>query len=244
MSGSVKRAIVIVGGFNSVWTGYLKMARDLEDVTGLPAIGVPLMPWHWWLAGRREDATNILGKIEETIVWARRRLGASRFILVGHSAGGVAGRLYLCDQQVWGRVYAGLEHVDALITLGSPHCSQKGTEFGWFLTDKANRLVPGTPYGQVRYLTVGGRFLQGHKNGSYEERRAFRLYAAFGGRGDIWGDGMIPLHCAGLDGVENLVLDGVAHSRKVDRVWYGGSAAVIRGWWPQDVHQQGVAHAE
>ena len=59
-------AIVLIGGYNSIWPGYLKMARDLEDVThavsppGLQVIGVPLMPWHWWQARRTKDGTQIL----------------------------------------------------------------------------------------------------------------------------------------------------------------------------------------
>ena len=58
----MKQAIIVVGGYNSLWPAYLKMARDLEDLTGLQAIGVPLWPWHWWAAGQAQDASNILQK--------------------------------------------------------------------------------------------------------------------------------------------------------------------------------------
>jgi pimeloyl-ACP methyl ester carboxylesterase len=231
-SGIMKQAIIIIGGYNSVWAAYLKMARELEDLSGLRTIGVPLMPWDWWLAGRREDATNILRKLAETVEWARSKFRADRFILVGHSAGGVAARLYLCDQPAWGHTYSGLELVTSVITLGSPHCDDRESDTGWFFTDKANRLVPGTPYsGRVHYRTVAGRFLQGREEGSYRERRAFRTYSFFDGQGDTWGDGMVPVQSARLDGAESLVLKGVAHSRKVSRHWYGGSRAIIHRWW-------------
>lgn len=232
----MKQAIIVIGGFNSLWPAYLRMARDLEDLTGLRAVGVPLMPWHWWTAGRHEDATDVLRKVVETVSWARRRFQADRFVLVGHSAGGVIGRLYLCERPVWGEVYAGHEHATTLITLGSPHCGSKQTETGWFLTDEANRLVPATPYAsQVRYRAVVGRHIRGCATGSYQEHRAFRTYRFFGGDGDIWGDGIVPVHCAELDGADNCILDGVAHSRKVAINWYGGSQDIIRRWWPDEV---------
>jgi len=229
----MRQAIIIIGGYNSLWPYYLKMARDLEDLSGLRAVGVPLMIWDWQKAERRQDAADLLRKLSETVVWARRRLQAERFILVGHSAGGILARLYLCEQPVWGQVYAGVEHVTEIITLGSPHLSDRGTDSGWFLSDEANRLVPGTPYaGAVRYRIVAGQYLKGRENGTYRERRAFHLYRYFAGRGDIWGDGMVPLQSAGLDGTETLVLEGVAHSGKMGRNWYGGSKAVARRWWP------------
>jgi pimeloyl-ACP methyl ester carboxylesterase len=228
----MKQAIIVIGGYNSFWPLYLNMARRLENLSGLPSVGVPLMPWDWWSAGRARDATNILRRLQETVAWARRRLRAERFVLVGHSAGGVIGRLYLYDQPMWGQAYAGVDHVTALITLGSPHCGLNGTETGWFLTDQANRRVSGAFYAdRVRYRTVAGRFVQGQQNGRRKERRAFRTYRFFFGRGDVWGDGTVPVPCAALPGAENLILDGIAHSVKSSRQWYGGSRAIIRRWW-------------
>lgn len=232
----MNRAIIIIGGYNSLWPAYLKMARDLEDVAGLRAVGVPLMPWHWWIAGRNQDATNVLTKLSETVLWARRRHGFDRFILVGHSAGGVVGRLYLSEQRVWGQIYAGVEHVDALITLGSPHCPNRGSTTGWFLADEANRLSPGPEYsGSVHYATIAGRYLRGCGTGNYRERRAFRSYRFFVGQGDVWGDGIVPISSAGLAQSMIQVLDGVAHSRKLDANWYGGSKEAIIRWWPSEL---------
>jgi pimeloyl-ACP methyl ester carboxylesterase len=228
----MKQATIIVGGYGSLWLAYLKMARDLESMTGLQTIGVPLMPWDWWKATRLEDATSILQKLEETVDWARRKFLADRFVLVGHSAGGVIARLYLCEQPVWDHIYSGAQHVTTVITLGSPHCCDKGPDTGWYLSSEANRLVPGTPYaGRVQYRAVAGQYLLGREHGSYRERRAFHTYRFFGGDGGTWGDGLVPVACAHLRGAETLILDGVAHSSRVGRGWYGGSPAVIRRWW-------------
>lgn len=226
------QAIVIIGGYNSLWPAYLKMARDLEDLSGLQAIGVPLMPWHWWTAGRSNNASNLLHKVQETVIWARRKFKASQFILVGHSAGGMIARLYLHEGPVWGRVYGGVEHVHSVITLGSPHCSDRKGDIGWMLADQANRLVPGTPYSaRIRYRAVMGKYLCGNENGNHRERRSFRTYQFFTGQGDVWGDGIVPIQSARLDGAESLLLEGVAHSRKLSGNWYGGPRALIRRWW-------------
>jgi hypothetical protein len=143
----------------------------------------------------------------------------------------VIGRLYLCDEPVWGTVYAGVQHVDSLITLGSPHGTWQRADAGWFLGDMANQKAPGAAYDTVRYHPVVGRYIQGRRDGTHKEQRAFHLYRTIGGQGDVWGDGMIPVESAGLDDVRPLVLDGVAHSGKVGRQWYGASAAIIRRWW-------------
>lgn len=236
----MKQAIIIIGGYSSLWPFYLKMARDLEDLTSLQAVAVPLMPWHWWASRRAEDATGLLQKLDETVTWARRRFRADRFILVGHSAGGLLARLYLHEGPVWEHTYGGVEHVSTVFTLGSPHCSDAGENIGWFLSDEANRLVPGTPYaggighaGRVRYRAVAGRYMQGRQKGSPKERRAFQFYRFFAGQGDAWGDGLVPVQCARLNGAETIVMEGVAHSRRFGRDWYGGSKAIIRGWWPK-----------
>jgi len=230
----MKRAIVIIGGYNSLWTGYLGMARHLEDVSGLPSVGVPLTPWDWFLLGRRQDATHMLNKVRDTFHWAQRRLDADRLVLVGHSAGGVLGRLYLHREPVWGETYAGADHVDMLITLGSPHCPDRGTRTGWHLTEAANKLVPGTPYaGTVRYRAVIGRSVRGHPLGDRAQRRAFSAYKYFSPWVDEWGDGVVPLSSAHLDGAETIVLQGVSHSRKYGRDWYGASREIVQRWWPE-----------
>jgi pimeloyl-ACP methyl ester carboxylesterase len=235
----MRQAIIIVGGYNSLWPRYLRLARDLEDLSGLQAVAVPLMPWHWWSAERDRNATNILQKLEKTVRWERHRLQAGHFILVGHSAGGLIARLYLHDQPVWGEVYAGVRCVSEVVTLGSPHCSirepnspqQAGTN--WFLVDAANRLVPGTFHSnEVRYYSVAGQYVRGDAHGRFRERHAHRFYRLIGdGSGDVWGDGIVPVRCQQLVGAQRLLLEGVCHSPRIGRDWYGGSKAIIRRWW-------------
>jgi len=232
----MKQAIIIIGGYNSIWTSYLKMARELQALSGLPTVAVPLLPWHWWRAERAKQASNVLERLDGTVAWAHRQHQAEDCILVGHSAGGLIARLYLSDRPVWNRIYRGVEHVSGIVTLGSPHCDAGGPDTGWFLTDEANQLAPGAPYfGRVQYHTVAGKSVLGDASGAWRERRAFRSYSFFGASGDTWGDGVVPLSCARLDGAESVILSGVAHSRKYGAAWYGSSKEIIQSWWPEGV---------
>lgn len=233
-------AVIIVGGYNSVWPAYLRMARDLEDLTGIPSVGVPLMPWDWWQSARMGCATRILSKLSRTVSWSRRRLGAGKVFIVGHSAGGLIARLYLSPEPVWGETYGGVFHTAGIVTLGSPHCparaprDSKQEDGSWYLVDAANRMVPGAALSdRVRYLAVAGRYIRGQVGGSRRERRTRQMYELFGAGGqEVWGDGLVPVSCAHLDGAATVVLQGVAHSARFSRNWYGGSKRVMSRWCP------------
>ena len=229
----MNQTIVLIGGYNSWWGTYLKPARDLRDLTGLPAVGVRLWPWHWWSANRRQDATRMLARVAKTVADARHKYGAGRVILVGHSAGGLLARLYVSDQPVWGQTYAGLEHVSAIITLGTPHSTLPSSGNGWYLTDTANRLAPAATYApRISYRSVAGRLMKGDRHGTRLQRRAYRAYQYFAGRGDVWGDGVVPVANAQLEGAQQVILDGIAHGRRTNADWYAGSRDILRRWWP------------
>lgn len=228
------RLIVIIGGFNSSWPLYLAPAQHLEMATGYRAVAVPILPWHWWAAGRREDASSLLHKLDRTVEWARRRYGVERCILVGHSAGGLLTRLYVADGTVWDQPQRRADRVEAIYTLGSPHCEQQGTHTNWYLNSLANQVAPGAPHcDTIAYRAVAGSAVQGRLNGSSRERWAYRTYNAFAGQGDLWGDGTVPVGCAHLRGAENITLEGVGHSLRFGYLgcWYLSSPDVIRRWW-------------
>jgi len=51
------------------------------------------------------------------------------------------------------------------------------------------------------------------------------------GRGDTWGDGLIPIESAVLHGSQSIMLDGVSHYSVFGERWYGSPEIVAR-WWP------------
>ncbi|MDQ3792603.1 MAG: esterase, partial [Actinomycetota bacterium] len=66
---------------------------------------------------------------------------SDKAILVGHSIGGIACRLYLGGEPPFGgRRYSGHRRVRRLITLGTPHLTVEGKSLN--LINRVNKLFP------------------------------------------------------------------------------------------------------
>ena len=191
-----------------------------------------------------------LQRLKETVDAAYEESGGEKVLLVAHSAGGWLARAALgdgtwCDKQ-------GIrtnEKVRGLVTMGAIHrvpedeasCVTRGalknTDLsypGAFLKDEG-----------ILYFSVGGaavlgelvdKDLQDYK--SRASRVAYNSYIAVAGRGDQFGDGVVPFEWTQLDGAKQFRLDGVVHSineagttRATDR-WYG-SENVVDLWLPE-----------
>jgi pimeloyl-ACP methyl ester carboxylesterase len=146
--------------------------------------------------------------------------------LVGHSAGGVLSRLYLSDEPFRGKIYAGIERVSTLITLGSPHHNPKRAHMRRRVEDE----LPGAFYApRVRYVSVAGRAIAGDREGTRRERLSGWLYGHLCGRRDVWGDGLVPVGNALLGGADHVILPGVLHAPLFGKPWYG-SPEIVEQW--------------
>jgi len=225
--------IVLFGGFMSFEMVYWGMEHALEIVTGRPVFVVPSGPRDWMRVGLTWRWGHLLRKLDETVKKAVAVSATGKVTLVGHSAGGVLGRIYLGSAGFRGRTCAGVEYVDRLITLGSPHRSRSIFVGGGRVAQWVNKRYPGAYFApDVEYIAVGGRSIFGDAHGDLRERHAYRIYHSMVGRGDVWGDGLVPLECALLPGARHLVLDGVTHYKICGSPWYGESEEVIARWWP------------
>ncbi|KAI5072576.1 hypothetical protein GOP47_0012682 [Adiantum capillus-veneris] len=165
-------------------------------------------------------------------------ISAKRVILIAHSAGGWICRILLGGKVPYdGRVYAASRYVTALVTLGTPHvCTDKLTKRNM---DFVNENYPGAAEAElgVHYICVAGKFVQGDSQyGGLWKDFAWQSYELCCGRGDVWGDGVIPVDCAiGLEGAQHVILEGVEHFPSVrdkeNRKWYG-SPQVADKWFP------------
>jgi hypothetical protein len=223
--------IVILGGFVSFGALYVGMCAALEQSTAQPVTIVPAGSLDWLPGTRPEHWQEILDRLSGTVQRAARVSPTGRVTLVGHSAGGVLGRVYLSPEPLGGRAYRGLEYVDHLITLGSPHTNQSNIMFGGRLSQWVNRHCPGVTFApQVRYTSVIGRAVCGRRWGGPHARLAYLSYRGVSGEGGVWGDGIVPGSSAWLPGSQRIVLDGVSHFAGFGRRWYG-SRDVIARWW-------------
>jgi hypothetical protein len=222
--------VVVLGGFLCHPGVYRGIQKTLEVVIGLPVLVVPVSRRDWLGAIHASGWKRLLLAVEATVREARRLSGGARPVtLVGHSSGGVLGRLFLSPEPFEGYRFAGLDLVRHLVTLGSPHLNVRGAR----LRRWVGRAYPGAYFApDVRYTAVGGRAVRGNREGTPKERAAHFLYRRLSGNGDEWGDGLVPAASAWLDGARNLVVDGVAHAPLGGTRWYG-SSDVIHEWWGQ-----------
>lgn len=218
---------VIVPGYLASSGDYTALAQDIEKL-GFASYIVPIQ-WYGWLPtiGDR-PMTPVLELIQQTIDLAlARHPQATQVNLVGHSAGGWISRVLLGDTPYSDRTWNYRHRVHTLITLGTPHLSRE--KFCLKNMTFVNTNYPGAYYReQVRYVCVAGKSIFG-KRGNFWENFTHRSYELTIGRGECWGDGITPVEAAHLEGAENLTLDGVFHSPRGGRYWYG-SAEPFRVW--------------
>lgn len=218
---------MILGGFLGSASVYRGMQERLRVLAGTPAYVVPVGVRQWAATTRASGWLAVLRLLDRTVDRALVESGADAVTLVGHSSGGVMGRLYLSPGPFQGQRFAGLEKVRHLVTLGSPHHNVRGSR----LRKWVDRTLPGAYFApRVAYTAVAGRAVRGDPAGSLKERSVAYLYRQLCGDGHAWGDGLVPLPSALLDGARAVVLDGVHHAPVGGARWYG-SDEVVPGWW-------------
>jgi pimeloyl-ACP methyl ester carboxylesterase len=227
-----RRPIVILGGVLSRPGLYAGMQRTLAECAGVPVSVVRTGIVDWLLAISARGWRRILVKLDCEV--RRSAAGCTSVVLVGHSSGGVIGRLYLSPEPFRGTTFAGLERVAHLVTLGSPNTNQRvGPMRRW-----VDRRYPGAYFGPaVRYTSVAGKWREGRQHGDAGQRAAFAVYRRLSGKGATWGDGLVPVEVALLPGSRMIVLDGVGHAPGPGRPWYG-TPDVVRQWWMQAAADQ------
>jgi pimeloyl-ACP methyl ester carboxylesterase len=221
--------IVFVGGITSTPRRYRELARILHDLSGSEVHVAPLTPFDW-LRARYRGYGQLVFEVASTVDRALLESDSNRVILVGHSAGGLACRIYVGgDPPYGGRRYSGHRRVSDLITLGTPHRAA-GTQ-GFLPISRVNELFPGAlhePAG-LRYLSVAGGAADGATS-----RSARKRYERLVDDGRVRGDGVVPIESALLPGSETLVLDDLYHNHHLGR-WYGSDRASVERWWPQEL---------
>jgi pimeloyl-ACP methyl ester carboxylesterase len=225
--------IVIVGGATWWPVSYKDFASMLREISGSEVHVAPITPLDWVL-GYFRGFGQLVFEVASTVDRALLESEANRAVLVGHSAGGLACRVYIGgDPPYGGRRYSGHRRVERLITLGTPHA----------VTDKerlapitrVNELFPGALHTKagLSYLSVAGDAIDGASS-----PKARKRYERFVEDGRVAGDGVVPVDAALLPGSESLVVDGVHHNRRLGR-WYGSDRETVERWWPEDLRVGG-----
>ncbi len=224
--------ILIIGGFGSEPKLYQPMRAYLAEVSGRSVWIAPISLFDWGWVTLADSYASLLDKLDRAVNEVLQATGSARLTLVAHSAGGVLARLFLGDQPYRGRVYYGHQRVDMLVTLGTPQRTEREGRIGGLNQIRwASQRYPGAYWPDVRYVSVIGRSIFGDPNGPPPERGAYQSYQLISGEGRQWGDGVVPLDHGLLPGSLQIVIPGLRHDPRPDRLWYGSSPATVAVWW-------------
>ena len=218
--------VVFAGGFLTWPKLYHELAATLRERGAADVVQVPTYPQDWLLApvtglGRIVTRTgrSLLEGCARSA--ASPRAKGAPVLFIGHSAGGISGRILTSPVPFEGRSTGAAGRIGALVTLGTPHLvgdeARWGRQVGQAGARFANRHVPGAFHAPTTgYLAVGSRFVVGDPTASDgRSRTAYRIYcdvdSSLAGTPLIEGDGLIPLGSALLPGVRHLVLDEAVH---------------------------------
>jgi len=227
MDSLVQQPIVIIGGFLSVPRFYKDMAHTLAELSGQPVYVCNVSLLDWLRSYSAKGWLNILFKMKDTIDMARESGGDRKVILLGHSSGGVMGRLYLSPEPFLGYTFNGLNHVSHLITLGSPHYGNHLSPMRSYV----QRILPDAYFGKhLEYVSVAGTAVDTREKASLITWLSQIFYRYLSGNGKTAGDGLVPVACALLKGSTPIVLEGVGHPFIFAINWYG-KPENVRRWW-------------
>lgn len=255
---------MVLPGLGNAANDYDELVEDLEDM-GLRTQVVPVQRYDWLrnAAGLRDPkywegtlaprptVDWFLNRLDETVNSLKEESNGAPITFLAHSAGGWLGRLYLKDFGTIG--------IDRFVSLGSPHLPPPDDREGVVdqtrgILDYCQDSCPGAYHSEVEYITIAGKFLKGSKfrgEGTFREKLVGLGYQQVCGQSDVWGDGVVPVASAHLEGAHNIDLDGVYHSpvgaahapsddpsTTDETLWYG-SQTVLPEW---STHITGEGH--
>jgi len=212
---------IILAGYLAGASDYMPIAKQLQD-KNLHATVVPLKWWDWTTTLGGRSIAPILEKLDQTINLELEKTGASKVNIIAHSAGGWLARIYLGDSPYYEKIWSARSKVAKLICLGTPQRSLEP----WAVRNLGfvNDNYPHAFYDDIEYICIVGKSVQGKKS-TPQKWLAYSSYELTCGQGDAWGDGIIPIASAYLDGATNIAIDGVYHSPRSGK-WYGSPEAI------------------
>jgi hypothetical protein len=239
---SVAPTVLVLGGFLTAPPLYGPMEGRLKDRGAAGTVVANVWTPDWLIAGVRDIGpicTRSAKALRDAIRLSAEVSEGAPVLVVGHSAGGITGRLLTAAEPLPGRRFGAARWIGAIVTLGTPHRLSAGEGIGRRINhvaaSVADAQVPGAFFApEVGYLSVASRLIRSNPAGNGRERVAHILYRSVIGRAAVpgtEGDGLVPVVATQLGGARQLVLDNAIHGQGAGLPWYG-SADAVDVWWP------------
>eukprot|EP00775_Hariotina_reticulata_P011612 gene11612-11756_t len=194
-----------------------------------------LTDMNWWKGTLkpRPAVDWYLDRVTAAVQDLKRQVDGAPITMLCHSAGGWLGRVWMLD--------FGPTGIDRYITLGSPHAPPPAGAEG--VVDQTRGILnycqdacPGAHHQEVKYVTIAGRFVKGvqlNQEGTWLAKFAGAGYQQVCGDAEVWGDFIVPVPSAHLDGAINVDIDNCFHSPLGTKLkffgpWYGSDEMVDR----------------
>ncbi|MEI7553768.1 hypothetical protein [Candidatus Chlorohelix sp.] len=216
--------VVIAGGFLTEPGDYLPWIKALSKPPYSRKVFVSSVGRLKWALTRDESFQPQIVDLAKVIKIAIQSTGAEKVWLIGHSAGGRIGRLWMGERPYGGLKCNGHRFVRGLISLGSPYTTKEP----WATKSAAyaNKYYPGAYYPDITYVAAIGKSIFPRRHGSPAERFAYQSYKLqWPENPNQWGDGFITIDGAYMPGAENHVLDGIYHYNLFGRIDYSHPSA-------------------
>lgn len=246
---SLSPVVLVVGGFLTMPGWYDGLAHELRRRGAADVLVAPVYLADWILAAARGlgPITTRVGRalLEAGVRSAESPLSLGAPILyIGHSAGGLIGRLLTSPVPFEGRTLRAAARIGALVTLGTPNASAGGGTDGGRWGRRvgeagvrfAERHVPGATFAPTTaYISVASRLLIGRRvtDDGHESfvRHQYEDVYPQPHLDAVAGDGLIPIEAALLPGSHQIVLPDAIHGPASRAPWYGTDAS-LDAWWP------------
>jgi len=226
-ANSPERAVIILPGLGNSAADYSNLAVQLQtknlhvEVAPVARIdwarnAAGLLDTAYWTGSLKPRPTVdwYLDRIATAIAAAKSVAGPDvPLTLLAHSAGGWLGRLYMLEYDPSSTT----QGIDRFVSLGAPHLAPPPG-----VVDQTRGILtwisencPGCYHDDVEYVTIAGKYIKGAPftgPGGWQRRVVGAGYQQVCGDSSVWGDGVVPVPAAHLDGALQLTLEGVYHS--------------------------------
>ena len=246
---ALEPVVLVAPGFLTMPAWYRDLAAGLRERGAADVLVAPVYVPDWILAAGR-GLGPITTRVGRALLQAGARSAAcpasrgSPVLFVGHSAGGLVGRLLTSPVPFEGRTLNAAGRIGALVTLGTPNVvspmapggGRWGQRVGEAGARFAARYVPGAAFAPTTgYVSVASALLVGRR-GSTDGREGFvrRLYEDVYPQPDldaVAGDGLVPVAAALVPGSRQVILPDAIHGPGRRAAWYG-TRDCLDAWWP------------